>query len=210
MNFNSRILEDAVNEFAKLPGIGRRTALRLVLHMLKQSPEEVDKFGNTFIRLRKEIRYCRECHNITDQEVCSICSDHKRDKSLLCVVEDVRDVIAIENTNQYHGRYHVLGGIISPMDGIGPGDLNIETLLKRLVSDDIKEIIIALSATMEGDTTVFYLFKKIHQLERKDIRFSTIARGVSVGDELEYADEVTLGRSIINRTPYENSIIMKH
>ncbi len=210
MNFNSRILEDAVNEFAGLPGIGRRTALRLVLHLLKQSPQEVEKFGNTFIRLRKEIRYCRECSNITEQEVCSICSNHKRDPSLLCVVEDVRDVIAIENTNQYHGRYHVLGGIISPMDGVGPSDLNIEALLNRLVSQDVKEIIIALSATMEGDTTVFYLFKKINQLDRKDIRFSTIARGVSIGDDLEYADEVTLGRSIVNRTPYENSLVMKH
>lgn len=209
MNFNSRILEDAVNEFAGLPGIGRRTALRLVLHLLKQSPQEVDKFGSTFIRLRREIRYCRECHNITDQEVCAVCSNHKRDQSLICVVEDVRDVIAIENTSQYNGRYHVLGGIISPMDGIGPSDLNIETLLNRLASETVREIIIALSATMEGDTTVFYLYKKIQQLNRKDIRFTTIARGVSVGDELEYADEVTLGRSIINRTPYENSLAIK-
>jgi len=209
VNFNSRILEDAVNEFAKLPGIGRRTALRLVLHLLKQSPAEVDKFGSTFIRLREQIRYCRECHNITEQEVCSICSNHKRDRSLLCVVEDVRDIIAIENTNQYNGLYHVLGGIISPMDGIGPNDLNVESLLVRLSPGNISEIIIALSATMEGDTTVFYLFKKINQLERKDIRFSTIARGVSIGDELEYADEVTLGRSIINRTPYENSLVTR-
>lgn len=210
MNFNSKIFEDAVNEFAGLPGIGRRTALRLALHLLKQSPQEVEKFGSTFVRLRKEIRYCKECHNITEFEVCTICSNHKRDQSLICVVEDVRDVIAIENTNQYHGKYHVLGGIISPMDGIGPSDLNIDTLLDRLASQDVKEIIVALSATMEGDTTVFYLYKKIFQLERKDIRFSTIARGVSVGDELEYADEVTLGRSIINRTPYENSLAMKH
>ena len=209
MNYNSKIFEDAVNEFAKLPGIGRRTALRLVLHLLKESPAEVEKFGKTFIRLRNEIRYCRECHNITEQEVCSICSNHKRDRSLLCVVENLRDVIAIENTNQYNGRYHVLGGIISPMDGIGPSDLTIESLLKRILADEIKEIITALSATMEGDTTVFYLYKKILQLDRKDIRFSTIARGVAIGDELEYADEVTLGRSILNRTPYENSLAIR-
>ena len=205
MNFNSRILEDAVNEFAKLPGIGRRTALRLVLHLLKQSPAEVDKFGSTFIRLREQIRYCRECHNITEQEVCSICSNHKRDRSLLCVVEDVRDIIAIENTNQYNGLYHVLGGIISPMDGIGPNDLNVESLLVRLSPGNISEIIIALSATMEGDTTVFYLYKKMMQLDPQ-LKFSTIARGVSIGDELEYADELTLGRSIVNRTAYESSL----
>ena len=206
-NYSSKILEEAVNEFAKLPGIGRRTALRLVLHLLKQSPEEVEKFGNTFLRLRNEIRYCGVCHNISEMEVCSICSNHKRDGSLICVVEDVRDVIAIENTNQFNGKYHVLGGIISPMDGIGPGDLNIETLLHKIASDEVNEVIMALSATMEGDTTVFYLYKKIFQLDCGDLKFSTIARGVSIGDELEYADEATLGRSILNRTLYENSLV---
>jgi recombination protein RecR len=205
--YSSRILEEAVNEFAKLPGIGKRTALRLVLHLLKESPQEVEKFGNTFVRLRSEIKYCRICHTISDTEVCSICSNPKRDPSLICVVEDVRDVIAIENTNQFNGRYHVLGGIISPMDGIGPGDLRIETLLSKIASHEVKEIIMALSATMEGDTTVFYLYKKIMHLDRGDLKFSTIARGVSIGDELEYADEVTLGRSIVNRTPYENSLV---
>jgi recombination protein RecR len=206
-NYSSKILEDAVNQFARLPGIGRRTALRLVLHLLKESPEEVQRFGNTFLRLRNEIRYCRQCHNISETEVCTICSSSKRDESLLCIVEDVRDVIAIENTNQFNGKYHVLGGIISPMDGIGPGDLNIETLLHKISSNGIKEVIMALSATMEGDTTVFYLYKKIFQLNCGDLKISAIARGVSVGDELEYADEATLGRSIMNRTPYENSLV---
>lgn len=205
--YSSKILEEAVGEFSKLPGIGKRTALRLVLHLLKSSPAEVEKFGNTFVRLRSEIKYCTVCHNISETEVCSICSNPKRDASLLCVVEDVRDVIAIENTNQFNGKYHVLGGIISPMDGIGPSDLNIETLLGKITSGEIKEVIMALSVTMEGDTTIFYLYKKMIQLGCDDIKFSTIARGVSVGDELEYADEATLGRSIVNRTPYENSLV---
>src|ERR1043165_2836563 len=187
MNFSSKIVEDAVNEFASLPGIGRRTALRLVLHLLKQSPQEVEKFGSAFMRLRKEIRYCRECHNITDQEVCFICSNHKRDASLLCVVEDVRDIIAIENTSQYNGLYHVLGGIISPMDGIGPGQLNVESLVTKVDDEKIGEVIMALSATMEGDTTVFYLSKKLKHL---DVKISTIARGISIGGEIEFADEV--------------------
>jgi recombination protein RecR len=206
-NYSSKILEEAVHEFSKLPGIGKRTALRLVLYLLKQSPDEVERFGHTFLRLRNEIRYCTHCHNISETEVCSICSNQKRDGSLICVVEDVRDVIAIENTNQFNGKYHVLGGIISPMDGIGPGDLNIETLLHKIASDEIQEVIMALSATMEGDTTVFYLYKKIFQLDCSDLKFSTIARGVSIGDELEYADEATLGRSIVNRTLYENSLV---
>jgi recombination protein RecR len=205
--YSSRILEEAVNEFSKLPGIGKRTALRLVLHLLKASPEETTRFGETFVRLRNEIRYCRSCHNISETEICAICSNPKRDASILCVVEDVRDVMAIENTNQFNGRYHVLGGIISPMDGIGPNDLNIDTLLSKIASEQITEVIMALSATMEGDTTVFYLYKKISQLDCNPLKFSTIARGVSVGDELEYADELTLGRSILNRTPYESSLV---
>jgi len=196
-----------VNEFAKLPGIGKRTALRLVLHLLKQSPSELERFGNTFIRLKNDIRYCQNCNNISDTDICSICSDRKRDSSLICVVEDFRDIIAIENTNQFNGHYHVLGGIISPMDGIGPNDLNIEKLLSKIATKEIKEIIMALSATMEGDTTVFYLYKKIMLLDSSGLKFTTIARGVSIGDELEYADELTLGRSIQNRTPYENSLV---
>ena len=204
--YSSKILEDAVSEFGRLPGIGKRTALRLVLHLLKLPPAEVEKFGNTFLRLQNEIRYCRSCNNISEAEVCSICSNQKRDATLLCVVEDVRDVMAIENTNQFNGRYHVLGGIISPMDGIGPSDLNIEKLLNKMATGEINEIIMALSATMEGDTTVFYLYKKITQLNSTNLVFSTIARGVSIGDELEYADELTLGRSILNRTRYENSV----
>jgi len=195
-----------VHEFSKLPGIGKRTALRLVLHLLKESPAEVERFGNTFVRLRKEIRYCKVCHNISETETCSICSNPRRDASVLCVVEDVRDVIAIENTNQFNGRYHVLGGIISPMDGIGPGDLNMETLLSKIASNEIKEVIMALSATMEGDTTVFYLYKKMMQLDCPDLKFSTIARGVSIGDELEYADEMTLARSLQNRLPVESYV----
>lgn len=205
--YSSKILEEAVNAFSKLPGIGKRTALRLVLHLLNAPPAEVEKFGSTFIRLKNEIRYCTSCNNISEMEICSICSNPKRDASLMCVVEDVRDVIAIENTNQFNGRYHVLGGIISPMDGIGPNDLTIEPLLEKIASKKINEVIMALSATMEGDTTVFYLYKKIMQLDCGDLKFSTIARGVSIGDELEYADELTLGRSILNRTPYENSLV---
>jgi recombination protein RecR len=205
--YPSKIFEEAVNEFAKLPGIGRRSALRMVLHLLKQSPDEIEKFGNTFLRLRKDIRYCSNCHNISDTELCAICSSPKRDSALVCIVEDVRDLIAVENTNQYQGFYHVLGGIISPMDGIGPGELTIESLINKLGKGKIKEVIMALSTTMEGDTTVFYLYKKISQLNRSDIKFSTIARGVSIGDDLEYADEVTLGRSILNRTPYENILV---
>jgi recombination protein RecR len=204
--YPSRVFEEAVNQFATLPGIGRRGALRMVLHLLKQSPEEVEKFGNAFLRLRNEIRYCRNCHNISDTDLCAICANPKRDASLVCVVEDVRDLIAVENTQQYYGLYHVLGGIISPMDGIGPGELTIESLVTKLSAGEIKEIIMALSATMEGDTTVFYLYKKISHLNA-DIKFSTIARGVSIGDDLEYADEVTLGRSILNRTPYESTLV---
>jgi recombination protein RecR len=205
--FPSKIFEQAVNEFASLPGIGRRSAVRMVLHMLRQNPADAKRFGETMIRLAHETRFCKRCNNISDAEICSICSDTRRDPSLICIVEDVRDLLAVENTNQYHGLYHVLGGIISPMDGIGPNNLNIEALLERLITEPVKEIIMALSATMEGDTTVFYIYKKISQINRHDLRLSSIARGVSIGDDLEYADEVTLGRSILNRTPYENTLV---
>lgn len=204
MNFSSKLLEQAVNEFSGLPGIGQKTALRLVLHLLKQESAEVDKFTFALLNLKNNIKYCQHCHNIADQAVCEICLSYKRDRTLVCVVEDTRDVMAIENTNQYHGLYHVLGGLISPMDGIGPSDLAIESLLERLKLDEIKEIIFAISATMEGDTTIFYLHKK---LKNYDLKISTIARGISFGGEIEYADELTLGRSITTRVPYENSIM---
>lgn len=202
----SRLLEEAVQEFSRLPGIGKRSALRLVLHLLRADPADAGRLGQVLTRLRKEIRYCSVCHNISELETCGICSDPRRDPSTVCVVEDIRDVIAIENTQQYRGRYHVLGGIISPMDGIGPGQLTIDSLITRLANPEVKEIIMALSATMEGDTTTFYLYRRISQLNRPELRCSTIARGVSIGDELEYADEVTLGRSILNRVPYESSV----
>ena len=205
-NFPSRILEETIGEFARLPGIGKRSALRLALHLLKASPDDSKRLGNLLLRLRDEVVYCKNCHNISEKEICQICSNSNRDKSIICVVEDIRDVIAIENTQQYSGHYHVLGGIISPMEGVGPNDLTIESLLSKLESADTKEVILALSATMEGDTTSFYIFKRIQQLANVQLRFSTIARGVSVGDELEYADEVTLGRSILNRVPYEISV----
>ena len=178
-----------------------------MLHLLKVPSEDVKRFSSSIQRLREDIRYCKVCNNISDTELCSICSDPRRDETVLCVVEDIRDIIAIENTNQYKGKYHVLGGIISPMDGVGPGNLNIVTLIDRVSHSEIKEIIIALSATMEGDTTAFFIYKKINQSGFSGFRFSTIARGVSIGDELEYADEVTLGRSILNRVPYENSML---
>ncbi|TVQ92918.1 MAG: recombination protein RecR [Bacteroidetes bacterium] len=202
-NFSSKLLQAAVEEFSKLPGIGRKTSLRLVLHLLRQEKEDVSFFANAIERLRKEVVYCKTCHNISDKEICDICSSPRRDKSLICVVEDLRDVIAIENTGQYHGLYHVLGGIISPMDGIGPDDLQIESLIKRINNSSVQEIILALSTTMEGDTTNFYIYRK---LEDKKIKISAIARGIAIGDELEYADEVTLGRSIMNRTPYQLNI----
>jgi recombination protein RecR len=203
--FSSKLLQAAVEEFSRLPGIGRKTALRLVLHLLKQDQETVARFSDAMLRLRQEVVYCRQCHNISDQDLCEICRSPRRDDSLICVVEDLRDVIAIENTGQYHGMYHVLGGIISPMDGIGPGDLNIESLVERIAEkkESIKEVILALSTTMEGDTTNFFLFRKIKPY---NVKVSVIARGIAIGDELEYADEVTLGRSIINRTPYQNLI----
>ena len=196
------MLENAVNEFAKLPGIGRKTALRLVLHLLKQSEHEVEVFGNSFIQLRKEIIYCKVCHNISDTEVCRICGNPSRDHETVCVVENIKDVMTIENTQQFRGLYHVLGGIISPMDGIGPSDLEIESLILRATSEGIKEVILALSTTMEGDTTNFYIFRKLAPL---NVKITTIARGIAIGDELEYADEVTLGRSILNRVEFTNS-----
>ena len=203
MNFSSKLIQDAVEQFAKLPGIGRKSAMRLALHLLKMDKDEVRNFGEAFIDLRDKINYCQECHNISDMDICELCSNPSRESSTLCVVEDIRDVIAIENTHQFKGKYHVLGGIISPMDGVGPADLNIESLVTKVAQGNIKEIIMALSTTMEGDTTNFYIFKR---LKEYGIKMSVIARGISVGDELEYADEVTLGRSIVNRTPYENSL----
>ena len=200
--YPSVLLENAVNEFAKLPGIGRKTALRLVLHSLKRTNEEVEHFGQAIINLRNEVNYCKVCHNICDSEVCNICADSSRDSSLICVVENIKDVLAIENTGQFRGYYHVLGGIISPMDGIAPGDLQIESLVKRVQNEKINEIVLALSTTMEGDTTNFYIYRKLSGL---DIKITVIARGISVGDELEYTDEITLGRSILNRTDFNNS-----
>ena len=195
--YPSKLLEKAVGEFSKLPGIGRKTALRLVLNMLRRSEEEVEEFAGAVSRLRKNVKYCRVCHNISDTDVCPICSDTRRDASTICVVENIRDVMAVENTQQYGGLYHVLGGIISPMDGIGPSDIEIDSLVKRVADGGVREVILALSSTMEGDTTNFYISRK---LAPYDVELSVIARGISVGDELEYTDEVTLGRAIINRT----------
>ncbi len=206
MNFSSRLIEEAVSEFSGLPGVGRKTALRFVLHLLKKDKKEVQAFGEAFIKLRNELKYCTTCHNVSDQEICEICANPNRDHSTICVVEDIRDVMAIEGTSQFRGVYHVLGGIISPMDGIGPGDLNIESLVAKAGTGNVKEVIMALSTTMEGDTTNFYIYRR---LKDQPISISTIARGISIGDELEYADEVTLGRSIINRTPYANSLSLK-
>lgn len=203
MNFSSKLLENAVNEFSRLPGIGQKSALRLVLHLLNQSEQDVNRFSEAMSELKTKIKYCSECYNIADNQVCEICASHKRDKSIICVVEDTRDVMAIENTNQFQGVYHVLGGLISPMDGIGPTDLRIEQLLDRLRKGGVEEIILALSATMEGDTTIFYLYKKIKDF---NLKVSTIARGIAFGGELEYVDEVTLGRSIVTRIPYERNI----
>jgi recombination protein RecR len=204
MNFSSKLLEHAVDEFAKLPGVGKRTALRLVLHLLNQSETEVADFTTSLTRLKAEIRFCETCNNISDAPVCEICESHKRDRSTVCVVEDTRDVMAIENTAQYQGVYHVLGGLISPMDGIGPSDLYIDNLIERVQAGELKEVILALSATMEGDTTIFFLYKKLKDLP---VQISTIARGIAFGGELEYVDEITLGRSIATRIPYENSLI---
>ena len=197
--YPSRLLETAVQEFAKLPGIGRKTALRLVLHLLRRDVVEVEQFSEAIATMRREIKFCNVCHNISDQETCPICADQRRDRSTVCVVENVQDVMAVENTQQYHGLYHVLGGLISPMDGIGPADLEIQSLAERVAGGGISEVILALSSTMEGDTTNFYIFRK---LAPYDVKVSIIARGIAVGNELEYTDEVTLGRSILNRTPF--------
>jgi recombination protein RecR len=202
MSFNefpSKLLENAVNEFASLPGIGRKTAFRLVMNLLRRNSDEVRKFGESIIRLHAEIHYCKICHNISDTEVCTICSDKSRERTVICVVETIQDVMAIENTRQFRGIYHVLGGIISPMDGIGPADLRIDNLEEKVKAGDISEVIFALSTTMEGDTTNYYLYKR---LNKYNIRLSMLARGVAIGDELEYTDEITLGRSIMNRTPF--------
>ena len=195
--YSSALLEKAVGEFAKLPGIGRKTALRLVLFMLRQGDNDVDQFVNAVSKMKREVKYCRVCHNISDTDVCPICSDHSRDAAIICVVENVQDVLAVENTQQFHGLYHVLGGIISPMDGIGPAE--IDSLVSRVAAGGVREVILALSSTMEGDTTNFYISRKLADYP---VKLSVIARGISVGDELEYTDEVTLGRSILNRTPF--------
>lgn len=200
MVFSSKLIEDAVDQIASLPGIGKKTALRLVFHLLKQDEKTTVALTDTLMKLRQEIVYCERCHHISDTNICNICSGVKRDHSLLCVVEDSQDVMAIENTAQYQGLYHVLGGVISPMEGISPNDLNIASLLERIPDSDVKEVIFALSPTMEGDTTTFYLTKKLREY---NIKVSTIARGVPIGSELEYTDEITLGRSIIGRTTYE-------
>jgi recombination protein RecR len=200
--YPSKLLENAVNEFSKLPGIGRKSALRLVLHLLRKDLSEVTAFGESIIKLKKEIRQCKICHNISDTDICQICANHSRNQLIICVVENTRDVMSVENTHQFNGLYHVLGGIISPMDGIGPGDLEIGSLITRVEQEGIAEVILALSTTMEGDTTNFYIYKK---LKDKNTKITTLARGISVGDELEFADEITLGRSLINRVLYEGS-----
>lgn len=199
--FSSQLLEKAVTEFSKFPGIGRKTALRLVLWMLRQEDAEVEKFAETIVRMKQEIKYCRVCHNISDSDICPICGDPRRDVQTVCVVENIQDVMAIENTMQYKGLYHVLGGVISPMDGMGPNDIEIDSLVNRVSEGHVKEVILALSPTMEGDTTNFYIYRKLAPYS--DVKISIIARGVSVGNELEYTDEITLGRSILNRTIFE-------
>jgi recombination protein RecR len=202
-SYPSQLLEEAVSEFSKLPGIGKKTALRLVLHLLKQTPDEVSHFGNAIISLRNGVKFCKECNNISDSETCRICADSNRDHSTICVVENIKDVMSVENTGQYHGVYHVLGGIISPMDGIGPSDLKIDMLEQKILKENIGELVFALSATAEGDTTNFYLYRR---LSKYPVKMTTIARGVAVGDELEYADSITLGRSIVNRIPFEGKV----
>lgn len=200
MDFKSKILNQAVEQMASLPGIGKRTALRLVLHLLNKEKQEVAQFSNSFLRLKENIQFCKRCHNISDSDLCSICNNPKRDSTLVCVVQDIRDVMAIESTGQFFGEYHVLGGVISPMDGIGPEDLTITSLLDRIDTFNVKEIIFGLPATMEGDTTNFFIYRKIQD---KKIKTSLISRGIGVGNQLEYIDEITLGKSIVNRFPYE-------
>ncbi len=203
MNFSSKLVEKAVDEIAQLPGIGKRSALRLVLHLLGQPKKQTHQLSEALVNLVDNVHYCKNCHNISDTDLCEICTNPKRDPELICVVEDIRDVMAIENTAQFQGHYHVLGGKISPIDGIGPQNLNIDSLVEKVKNQTIKELIFATSSTIEGDTTNFYIFK---QLEGLDVTITTIARGIAVGDELEYADEITLGRSIINRIPFETSL----
>lgn len=203
-NYPSILLSKAVDQFASLPGIGRKTALRLVLYLLRQSDKDVEAFTSALTTLKLDVHYCRICHTISDQEICPICQSHSRDKHTLCVVENVQDVMSIENTGQYHGLYHVLGGIISPMDGIGPSDLEIDSLIARIQPEEIREVILALPTTMEGDTTNFYIYRRLISLQMTDnLRISQIARGVAIGNELEYTDEITLGRSIINRVDFK-------
>ena len=199
MNYPSVLIEEAVNELSKFPGIGKKSAMRMVLHLLKQQEQDVIKLGEAVIKLRTQIKYCKRCGNVSDADICNICNNPKRNHHNICLVEDLRDVIAIENTSQYNGKYHVLGGLISPVNGVGPDDLNIASLVERIKTEEITEIIMALSATMEGDTTVFYLSKKLKDLP---VNISTISRGIAIGGELEYADEITLGRSIALRVPY--------
>lgn len=199
MNFSSKLLEEAVNAFASLPGIGKKTALRLVLHLVSREVESVDQFGDAIVKMRREIKFCKVCHNLSDQDLCNICSDRQRDPQVICVVESIRDVMAIEDTGQYRGLYHVLGGVISPLEGIGPGELTIDSLEQRVATGEVKEIVMAISPTIEGETTIFYISKR---LKDQPVKISTIARGVSFGGELEYADELTLGRSIVARVPY--------
>lgn len=203
MQYQSQLLENAVEEFAKLPGVGRKTALRLVLHLLRQEPERALRLGDSVIRLRQEVKYCRKCYNICDSDICSICSDPRRDTTTICVVENIKEVMVVERTRQFHGLYHVLGGLISPMEGIGPQQLQIESLVDRVKQGEVSEVILALSTTMEGDTTNFYIFRKLAQFPQ--IKITTLARGVSVGDEIEYADEITLGKSISNRVLFSDN-----
>ena len=200
MDLRSKLLNQAVEQMASLPGIGKRTALRLVLHLLNQSKDDVHQFSNAFLELKDNIQFCRSCFNIAETELCEICANPKRNNEIICIVQDIRDVLAIESTGQYFGKYHVLGGIISPMDGIGPEDLRIKELIERIENDDIKEVIFGLCATMEGDTTNFYIYRK---LQDKNLKISLISRGIGVGNQLEYIDELTLGKSIVNRSPYE-------
>jgi recombination protein RecR len=204
-SYSSLLLEKAINEFSKLPGIGRKTATRLTLHLLRQDTEAVDAFGSAIITLKHEVKYCKICYNLSDTEICGICANPGRDASVVCVVESIREVMAVESTQQFRGVYHVLGGVISPMDGVGPNDLQIESLVRRVWEKEIKEIIFALSPTMEGDTTGFYVYRKLEKYGIQDIKFSIIARGISIGDELEYTDEITLGRSIVNRIPFSGT-----
>ncbi|MBI9035391.1 MAG: recombination protein RecR [Bacteroidales bacterium] len=202
-SYPSKLVEDVVNHLSRLPGIGKRTALRLAIHLLKQDKQIVEKLGSSLIKMANEIKHCKICFNISDNDTCDICSNTKRDKGLVCIVEDIRDVMAIENTGQYNGIYHVLGGLISPMEGVGPTDLTIEPLVERISKGEVHELIMALATTIEGDTTNFYIYRRTKEF---DVKISTLARGVAIGDELEYTDEITLGRSILNRMPYEHSL----